>query len=185
MGLNVIPLISEEKIQERVEQLGRTISIDYKGKPLHVVGILKGAWMFMADLIRHVAIPVTTDFLAVASYGSGTESSGTITMVSDLRGSIEGKDVLLIEDIVDTGLSLQFVLDTLSQRSPESLRVCALLDKPDRHQVEVRIHYLGFTVPDQFVVGYGIDYDEQFRNLPHIGYVEFVKQDDPERGGDG
>ncbi|MFQ6093126.1 MAG: hypoxanthine phosphoribosyltransferase, partial [bacterium] len=121
---------------------------------------------------RRLTVPVTADFIAVASYGSGTESSGTVTVVSDLRGSIEGRDVLLIEDIVDTGLSIKFLWDTLSQRRPKSLRICALLDKPDRHKVEVKVDYLGFTIPDRFVVGYGIDYDEQFRNLPYIGYVE-------------
>ena len=176
MGVKVVPFISEEKIREKVEQLSREISSDYEGKTLHVVGILKGAWMFMADLIRQLAIPVTTDFITVASYGSGTETSGEVALISDLRGSIEGKDVLLVEDIVDTGLSLQFLLNILSQRRPESLRTCALLDKPDRHRVEVQIDYLGFTVPDRFVVGYGIDYDEQFRNLPYVGFIEFDEE---------
>ena len=129
--------------------------------------------MFMADLIRLVTVPITTDFIAVASYGSGTESSGEITLVSDLRGPIEGKNVLLVEDIIDTGFSLQYVLNTLSQRAPQSLKICVLLDKPERHRVDIQIDYVGFTVPDRFVVGYGIDYDEQFRNLPYIGYVEF------------
>ncbi|UCE17916.1 MAG: hypoxanthine phosphoribosyltransferase [Gemmatimonadota bacterium] len=169
---NVIPLISEDEIHGTVRELGRQISSEYDGKVLHVVGVLKGAWIFMADLVRRLTIPVKTDFIAVASYGSGTESSGTITLVSDLRDSIEGKEVLLVEDIVDTGLSLQFLLETLWERKPQSLKTCVLLDKPDRHAAEVNIDYLGMTVPDRFLVGYGLDYDEQFRNLPYIGYIE-------------
>jgi len=172
MGVSVVPLISEDEIRTRVRELSFDISSDFDGAVLHVVGILKGAWVFMADLVRQLTIPVTADFIAVASYGSGTESSGEITLVSDLRDSIEGKNVLLIEDIVDTGFSLQFLLRTLSQRKPRTLKTCALLDKPDRHEVEVKVEYIGFTVPDRFVVGYGIDYDERFRNLPYIGYVE-------------
>jgi hypoxanthine phosphoribosyltransferase len=129
----------------------------------------------MADLVRSITLPMTTDFMAIASYGSGTESAGTIQLISDLRTDIEGRDVLLIEDIVDTGLSLQFLLHTLAPRHPKSLGVCALLDKPEQHRGEISIQYVGFTIPDRFVVGYGIDYNEQFRNLPYIGYVEFSR----------
>lgn len=128
--------------------------------------------MFMADLVRRLTLPVTTDFIAVASYGSGTESSGTVTLISDVRGSIEGQDVLLVEDIVDTGLCLHFLLETLLRRKPASLKTCVFLDKPARHAVEVNIDYLGTTIPDRFVVGYGLDCDEQFRHLPFIGYIE-------------
>lgn len=177
MDINVISLISEDEIREKVRELGATISSDYDGKTIHIVGILKGAWMFMADLVRHLTVPVSTDFIAIASYGSGTETSGTIRLLSDIHNPIEGKHVLLVEDIVDTGLSLQYLLNILASRLPDSLKVCALLDKPDRHRVDVDIDYLGFTVPDKFVVGYGIDYDEQLRNLPYIGYVEFSKEE--------
>jgi hypoxanthine phosphoribosyltransferase len=165
-------LIPENEIQSTVRELGRRISSEYEGRTLHVIGILKGAWMFMADLVRHLTVPVTTDFIAVASYGSCTESSGSITLVSDLRTSIEAKEVLLVEDIVDTGLCLQYLLKALARRNPKSLKTCVLLDKPERHTVDVSIDYLGTTVPDRFVVGYGLDYDEQFRNLPYIGYIE-------------
>ena len=175
MNVNVIPLISEEEIQRTVRELGLQISSDYEGKILHVIGILKGAWMFMADLVRQLTISVTTDFITVASYGSGTKSSGTVALVSDLRDDIDGKDVLLVEDIVDTGLCLQFLLETLSKRKPRSLKTCVLLDKPDQHKVNVIVDYLGITVPNQFVVGYGLDYNEQFRNLPYIGYVDIKK----------
>ena len=177
MDISVISLISEDEIREKVRELGATISSDYDGKTIHIIGILKGAWMFMADLVRHLTVPVSTDFITIASYGSGTETSGTIRLLSDIRNSIEGKHVLLIEDIVDTGLSLQYLLTILASRLPDSLKVCALLDKPDRHRVDVDIDYLGFTIPDKFVVGYGIDYDEQLRNLPYIGYVAFSKEE--------
>ncbi len=168
----IVRLISEQEIGNRVRELGESISHDYEGADLHLICVLKGAWVFMADLVRQMAIPVTTDFIAVSSYGAGRESSGKVTLVSDLRVPIEGKDVLLVEDIVDTGLSLQFLLDTLACQRPRSLEICALLDKPARHQVQIEPRYLGFTVPDRFIVGYGIDYDEQFRHLPYIGYID-------------
>ena len=173
MAINVISLISEEEIREKVRELGSTISSDYNGKTVHVVGILKGAWMFMADLVRQLTVPVSTDFISIASYGSRTETSGTVRLLSDLSSPLEGKHVLVVEDIVDTGLSLQFLLQMLSSRRPESLKICALLDKPERHRVNVEIAYLGFTIPDKFVVGYGIDFDGQLRNLSYIGYVDF------------
>ena len=182
VSIQIIPLISEDEIQQRVGELGRKISADYEGKTLHAVGILKGAWIFMADLVRQFTVPVTTDFIAVASYGSGTESSGRITLVSYVRDSIEGKDVLLVEDIVDTGYCLQFLLETLLKRKPKSLKTCVFLDKPERHQVDMTLDYLGMTIPDRFVVGYGLDYDEQFRHVPYIGYIEIDKPTHSERG---
>lgn len=172
-NLKLIPLISEEEIQNKIKELAAQISLDYKNREVVVVGILKGAWIFMADLIRRLSLPVACDFLTVSSYGSDTETSGLVQFVADLKTPIEGKDVLLIEDIVDTGVTLNYIRDLLLVRNPKSFRICSLLDKPERHRVEVKIDYLGFTVPNKFVVGYGIDYDEQFRNLPYIGYIEF------------
>jgi len=168
----LVSLIPEEKIERTVKKLARRITLDYKNREIVAVGILKGAWIFMADLIRKIKLPVTCDFLTVSSYGTGTETSGLVQVVADLKTPIAGKDVLLIEDIVDTGVTLNYIKDVLLLRNPKSFRVCALLDKPERHRTEVNIDYLGFTIPNKFVVGYGIDYDEQYRNLPYIGYIE-------------
>jgi hypoxanthine phosphoribosyltransferase len=171
--VKVHPLISKEEIEKKISQLAEKISSDYENKDLVLVCVLKGAWMFMADLVRKLTIPVKCDFLGVSSYGSGTESSGVVRILSDLTISVEGKDILIIEDIVDTGLTLKYLKDFLIQRKPKSVKICALLDKPARHKIEVNIDYLGFTIPNKFVVGYGIDYDERFRNLPYVGYIEF------------
>lgn len=167
------PLISADEIRAKVTELAARISHDYRDRSLVVVGVLKGAWVFMADLVRSLEIPVECDFLAVSSYGSETESSGVVKILSDLSVSVEGKDVLLVEDIVDTGITLSYIKGLLELRHPRSLKICALLDKPARHRTDVQIDYLGFTIPNRFVVGYGIDYDERFRNLPYIGYIEF------------
>lgn len=166
-------LISDEEIKAKVAELAARISQDYRDRSLVVVGVLKGAWVFMADLVRSLGIPVECDFLAVSSYGSGTESSGVLKILSDLSVPVEGKDVLVVEDIVDTGITLNYIKGLLELRHPRSLKICALLDKPARHRTHVQIDYLGFTIPNRFVVGYGLDYDEQFRNLPYIGYIEF------------
>lgn len=168
----IVPLISGQKIRDRVRELGECISRDYEGADIHLICVLKGAWIFMADLARRITIPATVDFIAVSSYGAGVETSGKVTLVSGIRVPIEGKDVLLVEDIIDTGLSLQFLLNTLACQRPKSLEICALLDKPARHQVQIEPRYLGFTVPDAFIVGYGIDYNEQYRYLPYIGYID-------------
>lgn len=172
MEVKLFPLISEQEIQQRVKELAKEISADYaKRKPL-LVGILKGAWVFMADLARYLTIPVNFDFLTVSSYGQSTQTSGIVKIVTDLKTPIIEKDVLLVEDILDTGLTLKYIIDNLQLRQPRSLKTCVLLDKPERHQVDIKIDYLGFTVPNKFVVGYGIDYNEDYRNLPYIAYIE-------------
>ncbi|MDI6703624.1 MAG: hypoxanthine phosphoribosyltransferase [bacterium] len=165
-------LISKEDIQKRVQELAREISKDYRDKKPFVICILKGAWMFMADLVRELKVPVECDFLAVSSYGGETESSGVVKIMADLTRPIEGKDVLIVEDIVDTGLTLRYLKEILLSRAPKSLKICTLLDKPSRRQVKIKLDYVGFEVPDRFVVGYGLDCQEHFRNLPYIAYVE-------------
>lgn len=168
---NVRTLISEEKLQRRIRELGRTITQAYRGKELVLVGVLKGCFVFMSDLGRAIRLPVTFDFLRVSSYGNGTESTGSIRIDFDITQPIKGKHVLLVEDIIDTGLTAQSVLDALRAKRPASLRLCALLHKPERARVEVPIDYLGFTIPNEFVVGYGLDYAGRFRNLPHVGVL--------------
>jgi hypoxanthine phosphoribosyltransferase len=180
---SLYPLLDEDVIQQKVRELARQISGDYGGRAPLVVGILKGAWVFMADLVRQLTIPVKCDFLGVSSYGASTETSGVVKIVVDLKRPIQGEDVLLIEDIVDTGLTLNFLVQSLRLRHPRSVKVCALLDKPARHRVAVKIDYLGFTVPDKFLVGYGIDYAEHYRNLPYIGYLEFPSDPGADRRG--
>jgi hypoxanthine phosphoribosyltransferase len=175
------PLLDEDVIQQKVRELARKISGDYAGRSPLLVGILKGAWVFMADLVRQVSIPVTCDFLGVSSYGASTESSGVVKIVADLKKPVEGKEVLLVEDIVDSGLTLNFLIESMRLRRAKSVRVCALLDKPTRHRVDVKLDYLGFTVPDRFLVGYGIDYAERYRNLPYIGYLEFDEESKKKR----
>lgn len=161
-------LLSREVIAERVRELGEQISRDYQGKNLLVVGILKGALVFMADLVRQINIPVRLDFMVVSSYGSSSETSGVVRILKDLDMSVEGWHVLLVEDIIDTGLTLKYLRDNLLARGPESVKICALLDKPARRRVEVQADYCGFTIPDAFVVGYGLDYAEKYRNLPDL-----------------
>lgn len=165
-------LISSEKVQRRIAQLARQINRDYAGQPLVIVGVLKGAFIFMADLIRHLRQPVTCDFLRVSSYNHGTESSGTVRIEFDITQPIRGKDVLLVEDIVDTGLTLNEAIRHLKAKKPRSLKICALLRKPERERVKIDVDYVGFVIPNKFVVGYGLDYAGQHRNLPYIGYLE-------------
>ncbi|MCS7185411.1 MAG: hypoxanthine phosphoribosyltransferase [Armatimonadetes bacterium] len=164
-------LLTEEQIQRRIAELGAQISADYAGKELHLIGVLRGALMFMADLMRHLTVPCSCDFIAIASYGMDTKSSGVVRILKDLDDSIQGKHVLIVEDIVDTGLTLNYILNLIRSRNPASVRVCALLDKPERRIVPVEIHYLGFTIPNRFVVGYGLDYAQKYRNLPYIGVL--------------
>jgi hypoxanthine phosphoribosyltransferase len=164
-------LLTEEQIQRRIAELGAQISADYAGKELHLIGVLRGAIMFLADLMRHLTIPCSCDFIAIASYGMDTKSSGVVRILKDLDDSIQGKHVLIVEDIVDTGLTLNYILNLIRSRNPASVRVCALLDKPERRIVPVEIHYLGFTIPNRFVVGYGLDYAQKYRNLPYIGIL--------------
>src|SRR5277367_3972188 len=165
-------LVSAEALQERVRQLGADVSRDYDGKPLLLVGVLKGAVFFLSDLMRWITIPVEVDFMAVASYGSATDSSGVVRILKDLDAAIEGRDVLIVEDIVDSGLTLQYLLRNLGSRNPNSLEVCALLTKPDRRKVDLPTRYVGFEIPDRFVVGYGLDYAERHRNLPYVAVLE-------------
>jgi hypoxanthine phosphoribosyltransferase len=170
--VRLYPLLSEQEIQAKIKELGAKISTDYRHTVPFLIGVLKGAWIFMADLVRAISIPIKCDFLQVSSYGKATESSGIVKIVTDLKSSITDEEVVLVEDIVDTGLTLKYIVDYLSIRRPKSVRICALLDKPARHKINIKVDYLGFTVPNKFVVGYGIDYQEMYRNLPYIGYVE-------------
>ncbi|HOB09063.1 MAG: hypoxanthine phosphoribosyltransferase [Limnochordia bacterium] len=165
-------LLTEAQIAERVRQLGQEISRDYEGKDLVVVGILKGAICFFSDLIRQVEIPVNIDFMAVSSYGSSSQTSGVVKILKDLDMPIEGRHILLVEDIVDTGLTLNYLKTNLLSRNPASLKVAALLDKPERRQIDIHADYLGFSIPDHFVVGYGIDYAEQYRSLPYVAILD-------------
>src|SRR5918998_5712640 len=161
-------LVSSEDIQEKVREIGRRITEDYRGQKLLLVGILRGAVVFLSDLMRHLELPCEIDFMEVSSYGTGTQSSGVVRILKDLEEDITGKHVLIIEDIIDTGLTLSYLRRSLLARSPASLEVCAFLTKPSRRRVELEVKYLGFEVPDEFVVGYGLDYGGVYRNLPDI-----------------
>ncbi|HEY7890669.1 MAG TPA: hypoxanthine phosphoribosyltransferase [Solirubrobacteraceae bacterium] len=165
-------LVSEQDLQRRVRELGQAISRDYEGRRLLLVGVLKGAVFFLSDLMRYIDIPVEVDFMAVASYGSATDSSGVVRILKDLDIAIEGRDVLIVEDIVDSGLTLQYLLRNLGSRNPASLEVCALLTKPERRKVELPTRYIGFEVPNQFVIGYGLDHGERYRNLPYVAVLQ-------------
>ncbi len=165
-------LLTEEQIQQRVRELAEQISADYRGKDLLLVCVLKGGILFLTDLMRQLDIPHAIDFMAISSYGAGTESSGVVRILMDLNTSIEGKNVLIVEDIVDTGHTLDYILRNLSTRRPASLKVCALLNKPSRRQVDVPIHYVGFDIPNKFVIGYGLDFGEKYRNLPFVGVLK-------------
>ena len=161
-------LVSNERIQARLDELAERINQDYAGKELLLVCILKGAVTVFADVLRRVTIPCQIDFMAISSYGSSTKSSGVVRILKDLDHGIEGKDVLIVEDIVDSGMSMHYLLDTLKTRKPASVRLLTLLDKPDRRRVELAADYIGFTIPDEFVIGYGLDYAEKYRNLPDV-----------------
>ncbi len=165
-------LVNEQDLRRRVAELGEQISHDYAGRSLLLVWELKGAVFFLSDLMRYIDIPVEVDFMAVASYGSATDSSGVVRILKDLDAAIEGRDVLIVEDIVDSGLTLQYLLRNLGSRNPRSLEVCALLTKPARRKVELPPLYVGFEIPDRFVVGYGLDHAEQYRNLPFVAVLE-------------
>lgn len=170
-------LLTEDEVQTKVQELAIRINRDYAGKELLVIGILRGAFIFMADLVRKLEIPVTVDFIAVSSYGDATKSSGIVRILKDLDESVAGRHILLVEDIVDTGLTLKYLRDHLQARGPASLRVCTLLDKPERRRVDLRPDYNGFTIPDYFVVGYGLDCGQCYRNLPGI-YIYTDKEMD-------
>jgi hypoxanthine phosphoribosyltransferase len=165
-------LYSKEDLAACVERLGKQISKDYAGKEIFAVGILKGAVVFFSDLVRAIDVPVQLDFMAASSYGLSTETSGTVKILKDLDFSVEGKHVLIIEDIIDSGLTLSYLLKNFKDRKPASVKLCALLDKPERRKAEVNIDYCGYSVPDEFLVGYGLDYAEKYRNLPFIGILK-------------
>lgn len=164
--------LTEEEVNARVEELGAKISADYGEEPVCLICILKGSVFFTCELAKRIISPVEMEFMSVSSYGGGTSSSGVVRIVNDLGTSIEGKNVLVIEDIIDSGRTLSYLLENLKTRNPKSLRLCTLLDKPERRVVEVKVDYVGFSIPDEFVVGYGLDYDQHYRNLPYIGFVE-------------
>ena len=164
-------MISEAEIAKKVEEIAKQIEIDYKGEPLLVVGILKGASVFVSDLIRKIILDVSIDFMSVSSYGNSTESSGTVKILKDLDIDIAGKNVLIVEDIIDSGLTLSNLVKELQIRNPKSLKLCTLLDKPERRKTDVHVDYVGFVIEDKFIVGYGIDWAENYRNLPYIGSV--------------
>src|SRR5574338_1109107 len=168
-------LVSEEQLQKRIAELGAEISRDYEGRCLHLICILRGGVLFLTDLMRHITIPNTIDFMAVSSYGTERKSTGQVRISLDLKDEISERDVLLVEDIVDSGYTIRSVLDLLETRHPKTLRVCTLLDKPERREVEVPIHYRGFSIPNKFVFGYGLDMDEYFGNLPFIATVDLKR----------
>jgi len=168
-------LYSAEQIQARVAELAAAISQDYAGKEILVIGILKGAFVFCADLLRQISVPAQVDFMAVSSYGQSTESSGVIKILKDLDMTVEGRHVLLVEDIVDSGLTLKYLIQYLEHHRPASVKVCVLLDKPERRKTDVPVEYRGFTIPDEFIVGYGIDYAENYRHLSYIGLIGDVE----------
>ena len=165
-------LVQPDDLRTRVRELGEQISRDYDGTDLLLVGVLKGAVFFLSDLMRYIEIPVELDFMAVASYGSATDSSGVVRILKDLDVAIEGRDVLIVEDIVDSGLTLQYLMRNLGARNPRSLEVCALLTKPERRKVEVVPRYVGFEIPDRFAIGYGLDFSERYRNLPYVAALK-------------
>lgn len=161
-------LISEEQIQQRVRELAQQINKDYAGKTVHLLCILKGGLMFLTDLAKHLTMPVTFDFIAISSYGDATKSSGVVRITKDLEQSIEGKHVIIVEDIIDTGLTLSYLVKNLESRNPASVKICTLLDKPENRDVEIPVDYVGFQVPNLFLVGYGLDFQELYRNIPYI-----------------
>jgi hypoxanthine phosphoribosyltransferase len=165
-------LVSQADLERRVRELGAEISRDYAGKELFLVGVLKGAVFFLSDLMRSLEVPCEVDFMAVASYGSSTDSSGVVRILKDLDATIEGKDVLIVEDIIDSGLTLSYLLRTLKARDPRTLEVCALLTKPERREVDLPIRYTGFEIPNKFVIGYGLDHAERYRNLPYVAVLQ-------------
>jgi hypoxanthine phosphoribosyltransferase len=164
-------LIEEDRLQARIRELGREISADYAGRELLLVGVLKGAVFFMADLMRALAVPCEIDFMAISSYGAATDSSGVVRILKDLDINIEGRHVLVVEDIIDSGLTLSYLLRNLESREPASLEICALLTKPDRREIDVSVKYVGFEIPNKFVIGYGLDFAERYRNLPYVGVL--------------
>lgn len=172
MSEKIRVLLSEEEVTKRIRELSEVISKDYAGKQVHLICVLKGGVFFTCELAKNITVPVSFDFMSVSSYGNDTKSSGVVKIIKDLDESIENKDVLVVEDIIDSGRTLSYLLENLKSRNPKSLKLCTLLDKPDRRVTEVSVDYTGFSIPDEFVVGYGLDYAQKYRNLPYIGIVE-------------
>ena len=175
MAESIKVLVPEAEVAKRIEELGKKISEDYAGKQVHLICVLKGGVFFMCELAKRISVPVSMDFMSVSSYGDGTSSSGVVKIAKDLDESLEGKEVLVVEDIIDSGRTLYYLMDILKKRNPKSMRLCTLLDKPDRRVRDVKVDYVGFEIPDEFVVGYGLDYAQKYRNLPYIGVVEGVE----------
>lgn len=165
-------LLSEEEVEKRVRELAETISNDYKGESVHLICILKGSVFFTCELAKRLSIPVTLDFMSVSSYGNEKVSSGRVKILKDLDESIEGRNVIVIEDIIDSGRTLSHLMQILKVRQPKTIKLCTLLDKPDRREIDVNVDYVGFKIPDAFVVGYGLDYEQKLRNLPYVGYID-------------
>lgn len=172
MAERIDVLISEEEVEKRIAELGKIISEEYAGKQIHMICVLKGGVFFMCELAKHITVPVTMDFMSVSSYGDDTSSSGVVKIVKDLDEPLEGKDVLVVEDIIDSGRTLSYLMEILEKRKPNSMKLCTLLDKPDRRVREVHVDHVGFEIPDEFVIGYGLDYKQVYRNLPYIGVVK-------------
>ena len=172
MAETIKVLVPEEEVNKRIEELGKQISEAYAGKQIHMICVLKGGVFFMCELAKRISVQVSLDFMCVSSYGDATSSSGVVRIAKDLDESIEGKDVLIVEDIIDSGRTLYYLIDVLKKRNPNSIHLCTLLDKPERRERDVEVDYVGFEIPDEFVVGYGLDYAQKYRNLPYIGVVE-------------
>ncbi|MFI3209193.1 MAG: hypoxanthine phosphoribosyltransferase [Eubacteriales bacterium] len=172
MAETIRVMLSEEEVDKRIEEIGRQISEDFAGEQVHIIGILKGSVFFMCELAKRITVPVSMDFMSVSSYGDGTVSSGIIKIAKDLDETLEGKNVIVIEDIIDSGRTLSYLLEVLEKRLPKKMKLCTLLDKPERRVRDVKVDYVGFAIPDEFVVGYGLDYAQKYRNLPYIGVVE-------------
>lgn len=172
MSEKIRVMLTEEEVDGKIQEIGERISRDFAGKQVHLVCVLKGGAFFMCELAKRITIPVSIDFMSVSSYGAGTKSSGVVKIVKDLDEPLEGKHVVVVEDIVDSGRTLSYLLENLQNRKPASLHLCTLLDKPERRVTDVKVDYTGFEIPDEFVVGYGLDYAQKYRNLPYIGVVE-------------
>ena len=176
MAETVSVMISEADVDKRIEEIGAKISEDYAGEEVHIIGILKGSVFFMCELAKRISIPVSLDFMSVSSYGNDTKSSGVVKIAKDLDEPLNGKNVIVVEDIIDSGRTLSYLLEILAKRNPKSLKLCTLLDKPDRRVRDVKVDYTGFEIPDEFVVGYGLDYAQKYRNLPYIGVVHLDEE---------
>ena len=170
---HVKEMLTEDVVNKRIRELGEKISEDYAGQEIRMICVLKGGSFFMCELAKRISVPVSIDFMSVSSYGGDTKSSGVVKIVKELDEAITGKDVLVVEDIIDSGRTLSYLMAMLRDRGPKSLKLCTLLDKPDRRVIDVKVDYTGFEIPDEFVVGYGLDYDQLYRNLPYIGMIEF------------